>query len=161
MSQIILLLLYLAGLLILPFLVIFLFSFLLFLFKEFLIEPLAAALMGRNMQQQPHWDTTAGMIDSRVILKKRRWYYLGHWRRKWINDSLLYREFPTWYAHVEIIYLVDNKSYFLRPPFSFMDELLSVFEDKAADMVAKYPSGNRIDVNYDPYKPQHAVLKES
>jgi hypothetical protein len=147
---------------VLPPLLAFSLSFLFFLIREFLIEPLITSLMWRQVTPQADWNTTYGFVESRVIVKPRRWYYLGKGgdgRNLWLKGNEPYLEIPTCHAHIEIIYLVDAKSHVIRPSFSFLDEFLSVSRNKAEEMVAKYPDGKQVTVRYDPVKPQSAAIQ--
>ena len=161
MSPLTQLLLILLMLLVLPFLIFLCLSFIFFLVKEFLFEPLMAVMLWKKVKPTPNWETTSGIITSRVVLKKRRWYYMGSWKRKWVPDKMLYLEFPTYYAHIEILYLVGSKSFLMRPPLSFIDEFTGIFRNKAAALVAKYPSGKHIAIRYDPSNPQFASIEQS
>jgi Protein of unknown function (DUF3592)/Signal recognition particle 9 kDa protein (SRP9) len=44
---------------------------------------------------------------------------------------------------------------------SFVDEFSSIFQDQATALIAKYPSGKRVTIKYDPSNPQHATLAEA
>jgi len=159
MSQFSQFLLFLLGVFTLPFLLFLLLSFISFLVKEFLIEPLVSVMLWKEVKPKSNWATASGIVDSRVTLKKKRWYYLGKGGNKlWLKDGAPYLEIPIYFAHIEIVYLVDSKSYVIRPSLSFGDEFSSIFQDKAAALVAKYPSGKRIAVKYDPDNPQHATF---
>jgi len=154
-------LLFLLLLFLLPFLIFLCLSFIFFLVKEFLFEPLVSVMLWQKVKPTLNWATTSGIIHSRVVLKKKRWYYMGSWKRKWVTDKMLYLEIPTYYAHIEILYLVDSKSFLMRPPLSFIDEFFSIFQDKAAALVAKYPSGKRVTIKYDPSNPQFASFERA
>jgi hypothetical protein len=141
---------------VLPILLILVFSFLVFLAEEFLIEPLVTSITWSWVAPQADWLTTTGIVESRVIRKRKRWYYMGKGGRLWLKNNAPYLEIPVWRAHIEAIYLVDSKSHVLRPPLSFGDEFLCMFRDKAEELAAKYPDGSRATVSYDPTNPQRA-----
>ena len=131
-------------------------SFLFFLVREFFIEPLVTSSMWRWVAPQTDWLMTSGIVESRVIRKRKRWYYLGKGGRLWLKNNAPYLEIPVWHAHIEAIYLVDSKSHVLRPALSFGDEFLCMFRGKAEELAAKYPDGSRATVSYDPVNPQRA-----
>jgi hypothetical protein len=139
-----------------PILLAVVFSFLFFFVREFFIEPLVTSSMWRWVAPQTDWQMTSGIVESRVIRKRKRWYYLGKGGRLWLKNNAPYLEILVWRAHIEAIYLVDSKSHVLRPPLSFGDEFLCMFRDKAEELAAKYPDGSRATVSYDPANPQRA-----
>ena len=127
-------------------------SFLIFLVYSYLISPLISSEV-RKVEPQADWLTTEGILDADVRLEKKRWYL----SRNLLFDSF-YLEIPSHYADIRVTYLVNGKSYIVRPPMSFSDEAGNILRYKATEMVTKYQPGKRVTVRYDPKNPYHAVI---
>jgi hypothetical protein len=124
-------------------------SFLIFAVRTYILAPLFSLSM-RKFTPQDHWLTTRGILDAQVRLEKKRWYISR-------NRTFFYLDIPTYHADVSITFLVNNNSYIIHPPMPFGDEVGSIFQYRAAEIVAKYPAGKTVVVLYDPNNPQHAV----
>jgi hypothetical protein len=131
--------------------ILFLLDFLAFLVRAYLLEPLVSS-GAREVEPKADWPTTPGILDSQIYLQKKRWNLSrGGW---------FYLDFPSRYVDIHVTYLVNGTSYILRPPMSFLDGASGLVPSRAAKLTAKYPSGKRVSVRYDPAYPQHAVLVE-